>query len=97
MSDRVVFVSMALCTSGGQPQPGGARGGNTIGHGMKPELQRIDATFFIQHRIAMKPRGDALRGCGVWQHIAGQLFDRKLVEWHVVVDGIHYPVAIGPD
>ena len=43
--------------------------------------------------VASKPSGDLLSQGGIGQHVARQLFDDKLVVWHVVVVRLDDPVA----
>ena len=90
-------MRMALCASGGQAQPRGARNGNSICHGMKSKLQRINSAFFVEHRISMKATGNFLRDGRIGKHIARQLFNRKLIEGHVLIERIDNPVSIGPN
>ena len=97
VSDGIVLVSMALCAASGEAQPGRTRGRHPIGHGVKAKFVRVDAAFFVEHGVAMKPGGNALRHGCVRQHVASELFDRKLVEGHAGIDRANYPVAIRPD
>ena len=46
--------------------------------------------------IALETGGDNLIGAGIWQHVTGDLFNGKTVEWQVGVESIDYPVAPGP-
>ena len=97
MRNRIVLVRVTLSTPRGKPQPGGPRRGNSISHRMKSKLQRIDAAFFVQHRVAMKPGGNSLGHRRIRQHIARQLFDRELIKRHVVLNRPNHPVAERPD
>ncbi len=96
MGDRIVLVAMALRAAERQPEPCRPGGGHPVGHGMKAKLERIDTAFFVEHRIAMKAGGDKLVERGFGQHVAGELFDRELVEGHVGIEGLNHPVAVGP-
>ena len=58
--DRIVLVRVTLRTAGRQSHPDGSGRRDTIDHRIEAILQRIDATFFVQHRVAMKTGGDAL-------------------------------------
>src|SRR5579875_2143820 len=56
-----------------------------------------DKSAFIGSNVAaVKTGGDQLIESGIGQQIAGQLFDGKLVEGHVAIEGIDDPIAIGP-
>ena len=94
--DRVVLVSVALGAHQGQAEPGRSRGADAVGHGMKAELQRIDPALFVEHRVAVEAGGDPLIGRGVRQHVAGDLFDRELIERQVFVERVDHPVAERP-
>ena len=96
LRDGVVFVRMALAAQERQPQPGCSRRGHAIGHGMEPELERINPALFIEHRVAMEPRGDLLRDVGIGQHVPGNLLDGETVKRHVVVQRVDHPVAVRP-
>ena len=45
----------------------------------------------------MKPGGDALVCGGIRQQVTGDLFDRELIEWHILIECLDDPVAVGPD
>ena len=97
MGNGVVLMGMALGAPDGKSQPGGAGGGHAIGHRMEAELERVDAAFFVEHRVPMEPGGDALVGRGVGQQVAGQLFDGEPIEGHVGVEGPDHPIPPRPD
>ena len=44
----------------------------------------------------MKAGRDALGRGGIGKHVAGQLFDDKLIERQVVIDGADNPITILP-
>ena len=60
MQDWVALVGVALRAPEGQTEPGGACCGDAVGHGVKSKLERIDASFLVEHGIAVKSCGDQL-------------------------------------
>src|SRR4029079_16881343 len=85
LGDGVVLVSLALRTADRQAEPDGTCGANAIDGGGEAELLDVDAALFVDHRVAMEPGGDALGSRRTRQQVAGDLFDRELVEGHVAV------------
>ena len=61
------------------------------------ELFVLSAAFIICHRVAMKRSGYHLLVARIWQHVASQLLDRKLIKRHVVIDRSNDPVSPRPD
>jgi hypothetical protein len=88
---------MALGATDRQPQKGLADGVDAINYALDAELFGIDAALLIEHRVAQKTRGHAGLQRRLRQQIARQLFDRELIERHVFVERVDYPVAIWPD
>src|SRR5882757_1672456 len=60
-------------------------------------LQRINPALLIDHRVTMETGGDDLVGRCVGQHVAGELFQGKLIKWHIGIERVDYPVAPRPD
>ena len=89
-------MSMALGTAKRQSQP--RRGGraHAIGHRVEAELERVNPSFFIKHRISMKSRCDALIDGRVGKHVSRQLLDRKLIVRNISVDRVDDPVTVRP-
>jgi hypothetical protein len=75
VQNRIVLVRMALSATDGQAQPHGAGSADTIDICVKAKLLRIDAPFFVDHRIAMKAGRDDVVDGAVRQHVTGNLFD----------------------
>ena len=96
MSDRVVLVSVALAAAGGQPEPCCAGRRDPVSHCVEAKLQRINAAFFVEHRVSVKASRDPLIDRRVGQHVASHLLDRELVEGHVCIQCSDYPVSIWP-
>ena len=97
MRHRVKLMRMTLGTAQCKPQPCGRRCIHPIHNRMKTKLQRINASFFIDHGVAMKTSGDSLRARGVGQHVAGELFDGELIKWKVAVNRLDHPITPRPD
>ncbi len=97
MRDGIEFVRVALGTADRQAQPDDARRADAVDHRVEAEFERVDAPLFVEHRVAVKARGDPIGNGGTGQHVAGELLDRELVERHPRVDRRNHPVAIRPD
>ena len=97
VGDRVVFMGVALGAAGGEAEPGGAGGGDAVGHGVEAELEGVDAAFFIEHGVAVKAGGGDLFRSGIGKHVAGELLDGKLIESFIGVERFNDVVAVGPD
>jgi len=95
--DGIEFVSVALAAADGQAQPRGAGGGDAVDDGVVTEFEGIDAAFFVEHGVAVKAGGDEVVWRGVRKKVAGDLFDRELIEGHIGVEGFDDPVPVGPD
>ncbi len=54
------------------------------------------AGFRVKGGGSMKPGGDPLPEGGVRQKVAGELLDGETIKGHVVVKGLHDPVAPCP-
>src|SRR5262245_20900171 len=88
---------MTLRTGDGRSEPDSGSCIDAIDDRLPARFFIIDTTFLIEHGVAMKPGGDQLSIRRLRQHIAGELFDRELIERHVFVKGIDYPITIFPD
>ena len=97
LGDRVELVIVAARAAERQPEKCGAGGGHAVHDRLHAVLLEIDAAFIVARRIAMEAGGDQLIHGRVRQHVARDLFDRELVERHVVIQRIDDPVAIFPD
>ena len=74
--DRVVLVRVALGAADRQAEPDGAGGADAVDHGVEAELQRVDAAFLVEHRVAVKAGGDAL--LDAWRRAACR---RRVARW----------------
>ena len=59
-------------------------------------LRSNDAAFIVDAVISIESRGQNLALIGIRQHVSGQLLNCKLIERHIVVEGIDHPVAPWP-
>src|SRR5262245_42119597 len=94
LRDRIIFVRMAFGATDRQTQPDRAGGRRAVNSGFAAKLLRIDATFFVRERLAMESSRGLLRKSGVGQQVAGNLLNGKLIERHVAIDHLDYPIAI---
>ena len=94
---RVKLMRVALRAAGGEPQPGGAGGGDAIDHRQITKLQRVDSPFLVEHRVAVKAGRHNVVGRGAGEQVAGKLANRELIKRHVGIERANHPVAVGPD
>ena len=97
VQDRVILVCMALGAVEREAHPRSAGSADAVDHGVETVFVRINAAFFVEHRVAMKARGDEVVGRGARKEVAGKLLDAELVVGEVGVKRLHDPVAVGPD
>ena len=71
--------------------------GHPIDDGNIAELLVIGAAFVVGERIAVKPGGDEILLGRVWKKVAGNLFQRELVEGFVPVQGPDDVIPVRPD
>ena len=90
-------MRVTLRAACGQSKPRGSGRGHAVRHRVETKLQRINAAFFVQHRVAMKSSRDPLCLSRIGKHVARKLFNRKLIKWHVGVNRIDHPIAIRPN
>ncbi len=94
---RIILVVVALGALDGQAEDPLADAVHTVEHGLHPELLRIDAPFFVDHRVAQEARGDELVLAGAGEQVTGDLLDDELAIGEVPVQGMNDPVAICVD
>ena len=97
LRQRVVLVVVALGALNGDAQHRLAERVHAVEHRLHPELFRVDAALFVDHRVAQEPGGDLLLLGGIGQQIAGQLLDQEPVVAHVLIQGVDHPIAPEPD
>src|SRR5205809_3603103 len=96
VSDRVVFVVVTASATDRQPEPNGRGRVDAIDDVLDGILFRDDPAFRVAPVVAIESGGDRLSERGARQHVAGDLFYRELIEAHVPVEGVDYPVAPTP-
>ena len=96
LGERVVLVIVALRAGHREPQPGGAGRVDAVEEVVEPLLLGDRAPLAIQQVVAVEATGDLLGGGRLGQKVARELLGRELVEWHVVVESLHHPVAPDP-
>src|SRR5262249_4681862 len=90
---RIILVVVALGTCHGQAEPRRRRDVYAI------EDDDVPLLFLNRTPLAIEQVAPIEAGCHpllqswVWQQVAGELFDRELVERHVGVQGADYPIA----
>ena len=96
LGDRIKFVVVALSASDGEAQPVGGGGIDAVEESDVTLFLGDGATFAVEEVIAIEGSCDALLGGGCGEQIAGELFDRKLIEGLIRVEGLDHPVAPNP-
>ena len=94
--EGVVLVVVTLGATEGGAQPDGAEGVDAIDDLFVVVLGGIGAGLQVEGRVALEAGGDFLLEGGIGEEIAGELFEGKLVEREVGVEGLNHPVAVGP-
>ncbi len=97
LSQWVVFVSMALGATDCESQPDGSGGIHPVDHGFHAKLFVVRTAFLIHQRVAVKPGCNQLIFRRCRQKITGDLFDRELIERHVLIECLNHPVTPRPD
>ena len=87
---------MALGAFHSQPHPDIPGGFYPIHYIFNPEFLSNDSSLIGGGMVAIKTGGDFLIIRGIREKIAGQLFDRKPVEGHIVLVCVQDPVPPGP-
>ena len=96
LADGVELVVVALRAADGEAQPDCSRGGDAVKDALDAELFLVDATLLIDLRIAMEAGGDELLARGLGHHVAGELFERELIEGLVLVQCVDDIIPIRP-
>lgn len=96
LGDRIKFVVVALGAGDGEAQPVGGGGIDAVEESDVTLLLGDGTTFAVEEMVAIKGGRDALLGGGRREQVAGELFDRKLIEGLIRVEGFNYPVAPNP-
>ena len=94
LSEGVEFVAVALGALHGETEDGFADGVHAVDDAFDAELFGIGATFLVGHGMTEEAGGDVVVLGGVGEEIAGDLADDEVVVGHVVVHGLHDPVAV---
>ena len=102
LAEGIVLVVVALGAADGAAEPHGGGRVHAIHERFVHRLVGIDTAFFVRHRVAVEAGRDflilgPLLVAALWQHVAGDLLDRELVERQIAVERVDHPVAILPD
>jgi hypothetical protein len=97
LTDRIVFVIVALGTPDRESQKGGAGGCQPIHDRLDPELFPVDPALLVDLGVSVETGGDFFLVARIGEHVASELLDHELVEGKVAVDRVDHPVPIEPD
>ena len=87
---------VALCALKCGSQENGSGCIHAVDYLIHAILFRVCAGLDVAGGCAMETGGDPLGRGGARQHVAGNLLDYKLIEWHFRVESINYPIPISP-
>ena len=97
LGERIELVIVAYRATGRQAEPYLGHGFRAIAR-VKHQILFSDRSAFARRDVtAIETRGDLLIEGAVWKQVAGELFDRELIERSIGVEGVDDPLAIGPD
>ena len=95
VGQRVVFMSVALGALSRDSQNAFADGVHAIEEAFDSELLGLGSTFFVGHGVAEVSGGDFVILACVGEKVAGDLVDDELIVFHVAIEGLDNPVAVG--
>ena len=93
----VELVVVALRTAQGRAEPDARVVAHAVGRVLEQELLGLRAALEGDHVQPVVAGGHALPHRRVRQQVASELLHREAIEGHVLVEGPHDPVAVGPD
>ena len=96
LRNRVILVVVTATAIQCQPQPGHAGRLDAVDNGFDSPFFGDDSPFAVQSMIAIEAGRHDLCSGRVRQQITRELFDRELIEWQIIVEGINNPVSPGP-
>ena len=96
LGDRIVFVIVTAAAVESQGHPDAAGRFHSIDHRLHKPFLLNETALSVQAMITVEATRHDLIRCGIGQHVARELFDGKLVEREVAVEGIDHPVAPRP-
>ena len=94
LAEGIVFVRVTLGARERDAEPDGAERAHAVHDGLGAVFLLIHAALFVREGLAKKTGGDFLFERGVGQEIAGELFNRELIEGLVAIERADDPVAI---
>ena len=94
--DRIVLVIVTAGATHGESQPGRCRRARAVHHILHVIFLRYRAAFEVDHVVAVESARDFLLDRCARKQVTGQLLDRELVERHVAVEGVNYPIPPRP-
>ena len=87
---------MALRTFQSRAQPDRGRRVNAIDDLIGAIPFGVDSSFDVAGRRSVKTSCDFLRKCRIGQQVPRDLFNRELINGHVVIHRLNDPIAKGP-
>ncbi len=97
LRERIVLVVVALRACERRAEPHGRGRVHAVDDRGEAELLRVRAAFLVHERVAVEARRDPRIERRVGQEVAGELFDRELLEGHVAIERVDDPVAPRPE
>src|SRR5204862_6163339 len=96
LREGILFVIAAARTSRREAEPYSRRGADAGHYILGAKLLVDDAALGAGAMVAVKSGRDLFRQRRVRQQVAGDLFDRELIERHVAMERVDHPVAPSP-
>ncbi len=87
---------VALGAGEGEAEPGGGGGIDAVEEDVEALFFGDGTAFPVEEMVSVEGGGDELVVGGGWEEVAGELFDGKLVERFVGVEGFDDPIAPEP-
>jgi len=93
--ERIKLVVVALAAAESQAQPGRTSVAYPVGDVFRQVFLLLNARLGAHSPEAVVGGRNHLPLAGVRQQIAGELFDRELIEGHVRIEGCDHVIAVG--
>ena len=94
--DGIELVRVALGATHREAKPNRSGGVDAVDDRLHAELLAIGSALLIDESVPVEGRGNELAFTPGRKEVAGQLFDRELIEGKIVVECFDYPVAVRP-
>ena len=97
LCEGIIFVIVALRAPECCAEPNRGRGIRAVDERFPIGFFLIDATFLVEHGIAVEASCYLLFHAGIGQKVSRDLFDRELIVRHVAIERLYDPIPILPD